>query len=130
MAKLAPRILSPSEAKEVLTIPCLLLLGGVAKLVFPTSTRSTPSVGVWIVRTSPQDVSGRSASLTGSLPVVVDWRQWKTAVVPVLEDESWRLTAPVLAGMLMVGEAPSLVNLFGEALRASFVAAGWGPQGT
>lgn len=59
------------------------------------------------------------------LPFPVNWRQWKTAVVPVLEDEMWR--GPIIQGMLKRGETTTCLQLLGSALRVSFEEAGWGP---
>ena len=59
----------------------------------------------------------------GVLPVSVDWRQWRTGVIPVLEDERWRTG---LNSILKIDE--TLLTLMGGALRQSFEDAGWGPK--
>lgn len=119
-----PRILSPSEAKKELSVPCLLILAGVAEPVFPIRDRGTPSPMVLIswVRNRPQPDLPSVV-----LPVPVEWRQWRTAVVPVLEDEMWRMSNPLTAALILTGGTPALIEQFGLALEASFVAAGWGP---
>jgi hypothetical protein len=58
------------------------------------------------------------------LPFPVEWRQWRTAVVPVLEDETWRVDNPLWRD----GERSEYLRLLGRALRASFESAGWGPR--
>lgn len=123
---LIPTILSPAEAEERLALPCLMILAGVAQPVFPTRDRGTPSPSVVIIK-----VRKGPDSFPMCLPVSVDWRQWRTAVVPVLEDETWRVTNLVTVGTVGtlgsgVGRA-RLIALLGRALRISFVGAGWGP---
>ena len=120
---LVPTVLSPAEAEEVLALPCLLILAGIAQPVFPTGDRSTPSPAVLI-----RKVRGGPPGLSTCLPVVVDWRQWRTSVVPVLEDETWRTGNPVTSALLGSGGGKErLTLLIGKALRASFKSAGWGP---
>jgi hypothetical protein len=123
-----PKILSPAEAKEQLAVPCLLILAGVAEPVFPNRDRSTPSPTVLIMGTKVPGVFWAGLP-TSMLPVPVEWRQWKTAVVPVLEDERWRVRNPLNAALIRTGETVQLVEGIGLALSASFAEAGWGPQG-
>lgn len=125
---LVPSILTPDQAEEQLALPCLLILAGVAQPTFPTRDRGTPSPTVVILRTSAARVTiGHLPAQV--LPFAVDWRQWRTAVVPVLEDETWRTTNPVTAALLQSsGGSQRLIVLMGRALRASFVGAGWGPE--
>ena len=120
-----PRILSPEEAQKELPIPCLLILGGVAQPVFPFANRSTPSTMVLICKVREMDASygGFRASL--AYPVV--FRQWRTAVIPVLTDERWAARNPLNVASLLTGGLPELLEQLGKALRTSFSVAGWGP---
>jgi len=118
-----PTLLSPSQAEEQLPIPCLLILQGVAQPIFSIRDRGFPSPVVLIsrVRACGQDVP----SVT--LPFPVDGRQWRTAVVPVLEDETWRVGQPLMSSLLETGGEGEYLRLLGAALRKSFSDAGWGP---
>lgn len=122
---LVPRLLAPSEAEEQLPVPCLLILMGVAQPVFPNRDRSGPSPVVLVVRVDGKRLSVDVPSVV--LPFPVDWRQWRTAVVPVLEDEKWRVTNPVMSALLSRGGVSEYLRLLGSALRESFSEAGWGP---
>lgn len=130
MAKgsLVPNLLTPIEAEQQLAIPCVLILAKVAQPVFPIGNRGAPSLSVLIQRVKDYDVG--DLPLTASmLPMMVDWRQWRTAVVPVLEDEVWKTTNPITTGLLRAhGGADRLVDLMGRALKDSFISAGWGPS--
>lgn len=122
---LIPKLLSPSEAEEQLPIPCLLVFQGMAQPVFPGRDRGTPSPVVLISRVSSKGTSLDVPYVV--LPFPVDWRQWRTAVVPVLEDETWWVNKPLMLDSLSHGGLSSYLRLLGSALRQSFTAAGWGP---
>jgi len=124
---LVPRILSPVEAETELAVPCWLILAGVAQPVFPNRDRGTPSPVVLISRVKNRLPSNFDLPQTG-LPYPVDWRQWRTAVVPVLENQMWSPVNPVTAASITTGSSQEIISLLGRALNASFVAAGWGPQ--
>lgn len=120
-----PKILSPEEAQKELPIPCLFILGGVAQPVFPFADRSTPSTTVMIWRV--RGVDAAYGGIRASLPYPVDYRQWRTAVIPVLMDERWAARNPLNVASLLTGGLPELLEQLGKALRTSFSATGWGP---
>jgi len=121
---LVPRILSPEEAERELAVPCWLILTGAAQSIFPNRDRGTPSPMVLIARVKTRLPSNFDLPHTG-LPYPVDWRQWNTAIVPVLKDPMWSPSNPVVAGSLNTGGTQALISLLGRALKASFEAAGW-----
>lgn len=116
------RLLTPDEAKAVLAIPCLRILVGDAQPVFPTRNRGnwSPLVCIFPIRLST------SGPVT-TYPVVVDGRQWERAVVPVLLDPQWQVSNSVIRTALTGGQQQWLLDAFGNAIRASFQAAGYGP---
>lgn len=123
---LYPTILTPQQAGDQLAVPCLLILAGFAQATFPTRDRGTPSPMVVVIRTRAGETGLPLAASV--LPFPVEWRQWRTGVIPVLEDETWRTTNPVTAATLRSSQGCArLVDLMGRALRDSFVSAGWGP---
>lgn len=120
---LIPRILSPAEAQEQLPLPCLFVLLGVAQPVFPTRDRGTPSPVVLIHKV--KDYGGKFGLSTAVLPFPVEWRQWQRSVIPVLEDERWRVRGnPVV--LLDTDGVDGLLADIGWALRTSFIEGGWG----
>lgn len=110
-----PKLLTPEEAKRVLTLPCLLILLGDVQACFPVGTRRASwSSVVWLtpVRRAPPRLSGVK------FPVVVGGLQWERCVVPVLRDPSWE-------GRVATSwdtDFDWLVETLGEAIRASFQA--------
>lgn len=115
------RNLTPEEAAEQLAIPVFHILTGLASPVFPGSTHSGPSPVVKI------QIGGRpNYRLTDKQYVVsVNAAQWMNAVIPVLEDERWKVQAPLMKTALYNGRFNDQLALIGAALRASFVEAGY-----
>lgn len=115
-------MLSSTEAEGQLPLPCLLILLGVAQPVFPQRDRGTPSPVVVVCKV--KDLHSKWGLTTSCLPFPVEWRQWRTAVVPVLEDDRWRVRGnPVL--QVDTDGVDELLRLIGVALRESFVEGGW-----
>ena len=123
-----PTLLSPSQAEVQLPIPCLLILQGVAQPIFSNRDRGFPSPVVLISRVSAYP-RGMTDTPSVILPFPVDGRQWRTAVKPVLEDETWGVDQPLMASLMAAGGVGEYLRLLGYALRQSFIDAGWGPMG-
>ena len=117
-------LLTPDQAALQLSGPVFYLLAGFAQPVFPQSSTSAPSPFVLIRR-----VRGAPGGLmiAPRFPVSVDGKQWRVAVIPVLEDPRFQIDAPMVQANLIAGGERTLLNEIGEALRQSFVAAGYGP---
>lgn len=107
---------TPAEASSVLVLPCRLVLYGRYQVTYPGSCRAGPGS---VVRLVPMRARGEE----GSSSVEIRRDQWETGVVPVLEDETWWPGNPLNREL---PESEYLERL-GSALRASFIAAGWGP---
>lgn len=122
-----PKILSPSEAETQLALPCWMILIGIAEPVFPNRDRGTPSPMVLIVGTKGGSLL-RYGITSSPLPVPVEWRQWRTSVVPVLNDERWRSRSSLLSASMNVGSVNEIIEQIGKSLFASFVEGGWGPD--
>lgn len=106
------------EAKVQLADPCLQIILGMAEPVFPQSTRGSPSATVMIVRVRPGGEGWRP-------PVGVDWNQWRLGMVPVLEDDRWRIDNAWLKVALQTGRQDWVLGLIGDALKESFEGEGW-----
>ena len=92
--------------------------------VFPNRDRGTPSPTVLLVKIKETAPYGLTP---GVLPFPVEWRQWRTAVVPVLEDDRWRVRGnPLNEATLRVGGVGDFLGQIGKALRVAFEDAGWG----
>ena len=113
-----PNVLTPDEAKGILTIPLLGVLAGDNQVVFPTRNRGNWSDVVLIIpiRRNPGSYA---------FPIYVEGRQWEAAVVPVLQDLQWQSQVVKQSGVL---QPQWLQQLFGEALKISFQEAGYGPR--
>ena len=113
------------EAAEILAMPCYLILYGVGKPCFPTTTRTHPSRSVVIIP------NGRGASgvvppgiaPNGVLPVTVDGVQWNRCVVPVLESDTF-IRSNLATWSLPPNE---IIDLLGRAIGGSFESNGYGP---
>ncbi len=115
-----PKLLSPEEAERLLPEVCYLILRGSAQPLFPLGSRSRPSQIVVV-----------SAINTDSslLPMSINWKQWRTAVVPVLEDPRWGVRNPIVSATLSTEDGISnYLSLLGKALKQSFTSSGWGPS--
>jgi|GEM_PF-3491662 len=119
---------TPQEAREELTLPCLLILLDAAKLDFGLSTIAKPAPLVYIRR------STRTRSVVNSLDgidyaldsnyVAVNQKQWDTAVAPVLD--SFDMRSP-LNQRLLESNVGQVLDVLGASLEASFTRAGYGP---
>lgn len=114
---------TPDQAKEELTLPVFGVLLGTAIPVFPGRSLARPSRKVGIFPASKASPCGKP-KYTWPAPVWVDPGQWENAVVPVLLDPKWDVNLPV---NVFLREQGKFVDLLGEALRLSFVEAGYGP---
>lgn len=124
--------LTPNQAKERLAIPCLLLLLDAALLDFRTSTITSPARTVYI-RSSTKTAGVADSILQlgvglTMMNVAVNDKQWDTAVRPVLEDPRFNPRTPLNQHRIDVGLVSQLVDEIGEALRLSFISAGYGPS--
>lgn len=107
---------TPDEASSVLALPCRQVLYGGYQVTYPGSCRAGPGS---VVRLLPvRRVEGQVLH-----PLEIRRDQWETGVVPVLEDETWWPGNPLNREL---PESEYLERL-GDALRASFIASGWGP---
>ena len=78
------QVLSADQIAEKLAIPCYYILLGKAYPAFPWTSTSGPSDFVQIIKL------GNIPGVPGWVqPITVDWRQWKSVVAPVLENELW-----------------------------------------
>jgi len=74
---------------DSVTVACYLLLKGQATVTFPQSTHFAPSEYVHIY------MNIKTPSEYGNFPIIIGWRTWKFAVVPVLTDESMNPGIPI-----------------------------------
>ena len=122
--------LSPEEAGERLALPCLLILLGLVLIDFNRSTGSSPADLVYIRRAAnshkAQMLLGTEYRLESNI-LPINGKQWKTAVVPVLEKPENDMSLPINRVLLTTGGAPQILSRLREDLVASFQAAGYGP---
>ena len=118
------QFLTPEQAEEQLATPVFFILAGFAQPSFPHSSTASQSPYVLINR------MGKPAELRHSprFPISVNWKQWRDAVVPVLEDPRFEVRAPMTRRTIESGSINEAVRLIGAALRQSFTAAGYGPS--
>ena len=114
--------LTPDEAAEQLAVPVFHILTGLAVPVFPGSTRSSPS-SVVKIQANSLPVKGL---IRRQYPVSISMGQWVNAVVPVLEDDRWKVQSTMFRRALTDGRYQQQLHLIGEALRKAFVDAGYG----
>lgn len=117
--------LTPKEAKVILAVPVYALLSGMAVPIFPGTDVAGPSSLVGIFRKPGFGCRGILGQV-GVFPCWVNDRQWERAVVPVLVDPRWSAES-LLFQQLSSTNSNLLVRMIGEALAASFHAAGYGP---
>lgn len=110
-----PNLLTPDEAKVILTDPLLGILRGVNQAIFSQRNQSnySPYVLIMPIRQSQNN----------TVPVYVEGMQWESAVVPVLQDPQWQSNLIKQSNPV---QDQWVRNLFGDALKASFEAAGYG----
>jgi hypothetical protein len=108
-----------------LAIACLHVLFNLAHVDFPLSTRSAPSYKVYVRAHAPLLRSGDIVYF----PQVLDWRRWKNAVLPVLQDDMWAPSMPVNNRRIMQERYTEAVLLLEQALLQSFQMAGYLPRG-
>jgi hypothetical protein len=100
---------------------CYYLLIGTADLEFPSSSAPHPSKEVWVVRT-PRTLARPGDQ--GLFPLIVDWKSWHFAVVPVLEGEEVNPLLPVNASRPI----DDYIRLLETRLIESFQAQGFLPE--
>jgi len=110
---------------ESLAIGCFYLLLDMARVQFPSSSRSAPSQKVWVFQKAPTLLRPGDAAL---FPLVVDWRRWNRAVVPVLKDERWSPLIPINNQRVAQGSYSEFIALLEGSLLQSFKDAGYLPQ--
>jgi len=115
------RTISAEEAEKTLAYPCFYILIGLAEPVFPLGCRAAPSQFVTLMQTKHGDARG----LLSGLPVKVNWKQWRDAVVPVLEDPRWAAGTPMMREACRRNAEREWVEQIGGALRESFEARGY-----
>lgn len=114
-----PKILSPEDAERLLPEVCYLILCGSAQPLFPLGSRSRPSSIVVVSAINTQ---------SSLLPMCINWKQWRSAIVPVLEDPRWNVRNPIVSATLSTEDGlSSYLSLLGKALHQSFISSGWGP---
>jgi hypothetical protein len=133
------RLFTTDEAAEVFPPLILMLLMGMAQVVFPTSDTPSPSVTVLIVPSAPRANQGwladRGIQVSG--PLVVRWDQWQNIMVPLLASiqgtdgiglwGSLNITNPLNRIQLChVGEARRLMGDLADVIRRAFEEAGYG----
>lgn len=118
------RLLTPEQAEEQLAGPVFYLLAGFAQPVFPQSTLTAPSPFVLIQR-----IKGVpwTLEIAPRFPVSVNGKQWRTAVVPVLESPGYQKNTVMFRSALQNGNYRDLLAQIGASLRQSFLDAGYGP---
>jgi hypothetical protein len=118
--------LTPKEAKDALALPVYAVLAGQAQAVFPTSNLASDSslVGIFAHAGVSCRVSPNGKTIT--LPIWVNGRQWRRAVLPVLQDPRWNNALPVWQATAATN-LTTLVDMLGNALAESFHEAGYGP---
>jgi hypothetical protein len=112
------QLLTPDEAKVILTEPCLRILVGDAQAIFLPRNRGKPSPWVWII-----PIRGNRQPT-----VFVGRDQWEKAVVPVLLDPQWSTSSSLIKEALSGGQLAWLLEVFGNVLRQSFLDQGFGPR--
>lgn len=119
--------LTPTQARDLLAVPILYCLLGLAVPIFRNTNRAGWSALVDIRPTVGVPEYLRTVTVPG-FPVTVNGRQWERAVRPVLEDPRWDPRKPREGFLLLLrGSAPQLAFVIGEALALSFHEAGYGP---
>lgn len=120
------QILTADQLADKLAIPCAYILLGRAQAAFPESSTPGPSSYAMVIlkRTPFQNHHTRL------FPVIVDWRQWRDIIVPLLEDSRWSNYIGSLGGQTLgvgsatgtLGQAPSLgPGLFQDDLLEDWV---------
>jgi len=105
------RILTNEEAEKKLSLLVLELLLNRAKVSFPLGSVGVPSPIVLV---------------QGSTHLNLDGVQWRTCVLPVLEDESWAVLKTPKGRELARGHLfGQWQDLIGKALKKSFLSNGF-----
>jgi len=118
---------TPQQAKDKLALPVMYVFLRMAVPIFPGTSRASVSRLVQIRPTVRQE-----ELLTGlkcGFPTTLNWKQWETAVVPVLTDPRFQIDKPVIKEMIDRNPR-EYAALIGSALGVSFNAAGYGPLPT
>jgi hypothetical protein len=111
--------LTPAEAQRSLAAPVWAVLTGRAQAQYPNSSYASCSGLVYLVATGIGCANGPLP--VPGLPVCLNWKQYDSAVVPVLLDERWQ--APVFQLL----DPRQAIPMLGEVLAQSFHDAGYGP---
>lgn len=113
-----PNLLTPDEAKVILTDPLLGILRGENQPIFSQRNQSNYSAYVLILPV-------RRVESGLQHPLYVEGLQWERAVLPVLQDPQWQ------SNLIKQSSSPQyswVRELFGDNLKASFQAAGYGAR--
>lgn len=123
---------TPLEAKRDLPPALLMVLLDAARLDFGTGTNSSPARLVYVRKSTRTSNWSRSIKFFGAVldtgPLVVNRKQWDTAVAPVLSDPIWDMSLPINRVKLLTGRVHEILDDLGHALMASFEKAGYGPS--
>jgi len=121
---------TPNQAKRELALPCFLCLIGVARADFALSTITGPARTVTLRRTArgirTLSIIGRQDWNTWK-KVSINRFQWDEAVRPVLKDERWQPSNPLIRNLIDTGRSDQVVEWIALALEQSFIDAGYGP---
>jgi len=120
---------TPTQAKKLLALPVYAVLRGQAVPIFPGTSLAAPSGLVGIFMKPGSSCRGLPGGRGIVLPVWLNDRQWERAVLPVLQDPRWSNSNPTFVQTASVN-FPSVVDMIGNELAASFHAAGYGPLPT
>lgn len=84
------RIKTSEELAETLAIPLWYLLQGKAQVLFPRSSTAAPAREVRVRLLASQIPDGVRAGF----PVIVNPKQWREVIVPILREGVWDLEDP------------------------------------
>lgn len=112
--------LTAEQAEKILAAPVYYALRGHAQITFPHTSRSAPSPTVLFTWSS----GGLKGVRESFKPLVMDGEQYRLAVLPVLENESYHPGKPINAAC-SENQIKEAIGNVGKALRASFEAAGY-----
>jgi hypothetical protein len=115
---------TPAEAQKSLALPVMYIFLRKAIPIFPGTSRASVSRLVQIRPTVRHDEF--LPGLKCGFPTTVNWKQWGTAVVPVLKDPRFETSKPIIRDMIERNPR-EYAALIGEALALSFHEAGYGP---
>ena len=115
--------LTSSQAKELLPIPTLWVLIGLAEPIFQESTRSNRGSLVEIRQT--RNHGNLTSSYGVFSPITLSANQWEKGVLPVLTNPLWDPSTPINRSLIQ-HNINEFLRLLGIELEKSFIQAGYG----